>query len=64
MTQAFIDHRTKYRDIIDKQMPLDGRAPGAAPPMTADEMADLETFLNTLTDHYKKPVTNTVSKAP
>jgi cytochrome c peroxidase len=62
--QKYDDLPPKYRANIDKQMPLDGRARGAAPPMTAAEMADLETFLNTLTDHYRKPTQTTVSTAP
>jgi cytochrome c peroxidase len=38
-------------------MPLDGRAAGSAPPMTDQEMSDLEAFLNTLTDGYVPPAT-------
>jgi len=47
----------KYDDLprrlhgnIDTQKPLDGRARGSRPPMTEQEMADLEAFLEMLTD--------------
>ncbi len=47
----------KYDDLprrlhgnIDTQKPLDGRARGSQPPMTEQEMADLEAFLEMLTD--------------
>jgi cytochrome c peroxidase len=52
VVQKFDDLPTKYRGNIDAQMPLDGRAAGSAPPMTEQEMNDLEVFLNTLTDGY------------
>jgi cytochrome c peroxidase len=55
VVQKFNDLPAKYRANIDKQGPLDGRAPGQTPPMTEEEMADLEVFLNTLTDHYRPP---------
>lgn len=45
----------RYRVNIDKQMPLDGRAAGSKPPMTDQELADLEAFLNTLTDEDLRP---------
>jgi len=48
--QKFNDLPTQYHANIDTQMPLDGRARGSAPPMTEQEMEDLEAFLNTLTD--------------
>ena len=40
----------RYRGNIDTQKPLDGRARGSVPPMTAQEMNDLEAFLEMLTD--------------
>ena len=46
----FDDLPRRYRGNIDTQKPLDGRARGSAPPMTEQEMADLETFLEMLTD--------------
>jgi len=52
VVQKFDDLPTKYRGNIDTLMPLDGRAPGSQPPMTEQEMEDLEAFLNTLTDDY------------
>jgi cytochrome c peroxidase len=42
-----------YRENLDKQGPLDGRERGSKPPMTEQEMDDLEVFLNTLTDDYR-----------
>ena len=51
--QKFDDLPQQYRSNIDTQMPLDGRARGGTPPMTEQEMEDLEAFLNTLTDNYE-----------
>ena len=51
VAQKFDDLPRKYQANIDTQMPLDGRAPGSTPPMTEQEMDDLEAFLGTLTDH-------------
>ena len=48
--QKFDDLPKQYHANIDTQMPLDGRARGSTPPMTEQEMDDLEAFLNTLTD--------------
>lgn len=53
IVQKYDDLPTAYRENIDTQMPLDGRAAGSAPPMTEQEMQDLEAFLNILTDGYK-----------
>ncbi|SHN42962.1 Cytochrome c peroxidase [Duganella sacchari] len=50
VVQKFNDLPVRYRDNLDKQMPLDGRPRGSTPPMTEQEMADLEAFLKTLTD--------------
>jgi hypothetical protein len=38
------------RGNLDKQLPLDGRAAGAKPPMTEQQVSDLVCFLRTLTD--------------
>lgn len=53
VVQKYDDLPTKYRGNIDTQMPLDSRPAGSTPPMTENEMNDLEAFLNTLTDGYK-----------
>jgi cytochrome c peroxidase len=58
--QKFDDLPAGYRSNIDTQMPLDGRARGSAPPMTEQEMDDLESFLGTLTDDYL-PLTAAIS---
>jgi cytochrome c peroxidase len=51
VVQKFNDLPARYRANIDKQQPLDGRKPGSEPPMTEQDMRDLEAFLNTLTDN-------------
>jgi cytochrome c peroxidase len=51
--QIFDDLPTEFRSNIDKQVPLDQRAPGSTPAMTDQDMDDLEAFLKTLTDNYK-----------
>lgn len=48
--QKFDDLPAAHQSNIDTQMPLDGRARGSTPPMTEQEMEDLEAFLGTLTD--------------
>jgi cytochrome c peroxidase len=53
--QKFDDLPAEYSANIDRQVPLDGRAAGSAPPMTDQELQDLEAFLNTLTDGYVPP---------
>ena len=53
--QKFDDLPAKYRANIDTQAPLDGRAPGSAPPMSAQDVADIVAFLGTLTDGYVPP---------
>ena len=53
VVRKFDDLPAKYRANIDQQAPLDGRAAGSAPPMTEQDLDDLEAFLNTLTDDYK-----------
>lgn len=55
VVQKFNDLPAVYHGNIDTQMPLDGRAVGSKPPMTAQELLDLEAFLNTLTDGYVAP---------
>jgi cytochrome c peroxidase len=50
IVQKFDDLPPAYRGNIDRQAPLDGRAPGSAPPMSDQDMADLEAFLQTLND--------------
>ncbi len=63
-TQYVGGHVDKYDDLpgaffgnIDPQMPLDGRKPGSAPPMSEQDMTDLMCFLDTLNDGYKPPAT-------
>jgi cytochrome c peroxidase len=51
VVRKFNDLPARYRANLDKQMPLDGRQRGSEPPMTEQEMQDLEAFLNTLTDN-------------
>ena len=48
--QRFDDIPAVHRKNIDKQLPLDGRPAGGAPPMTEQEVRDLVCFLRTLTD--------------
>ena len=50
VVRKYDDLPRRYRGNIDTQKPLDGRARGSAPPMTEQEMADLEAFLEMLTD--------------
>ncbi|HEY4375327.1 MAG TPA: cytochrome c peroxidase [Burkholderiales bacterium] len=50
--QKFDDLPAAYRENIDKQGPLDGRKPGSKPPMTDEDLKDLEAFLGTLNDGY------------
>jgi cytochrome c peroxidase len=55
--QKFDDFPAVYRANVDKQLPLDGRAPGSPAPMTEQQVADLICFLETLTDDYKPGMT-------
>ncbi len=48
--RKFDDLPRRYRANIDTQKPLDGRARGSTPPMTEQEMSDLQAFLEMLTD--------------
>jgi cytochrome c peroxidase len=50
VVQKFDDLPAQYQANIDPQPPLDGRAPGSQPPMTEQDLVDLEAFLVTLTD--------------
>jgi cytochrome c peroxidase len=52
VVQEFDDLPPRYRANLDKQGPLDGRAPGSKPPMSEQDIDDLIAFLNTLTDDY------------
>ncbi len=52
VVQKFDDLPPRYRGNVDSQAPLTGRTPGSKPPMSEQEMEDLEVFLNTLTDDY------------
>ncbi len=53
VVQKFNDLPHPYLANLDKQGPLDGRAAGSAPPMSDQDMEDLQVFLNTLTDDYR-----------
>ncbi|HZZ91844.1 MAG TPA: cytochrome c peroxidase [Usitatibacter sp.] len=50
VVQKFDDLPPRYRGNIDRQAPLDGRAPGSKPAMSGQDVEDLEAFLGTLTD--------------
>ena len=50
VVQKFDDLPAQYQANIDPQLPLDGRPAGSQPPMTEQDLADLEAFLGTLTD--------------
>jgi cytochrome c peroxidase len=51
--QKFDDIPAANRKNVDKQLPLDGREPGAQNPMTEQQVNDLVCFLQTLTDDYQ-----------
>jgi cytochrome c peroxidase len=51
--QKFDDLPPANRKNIDGQLPLDGRAAGSEPPMTERQLADLQCFLQTLTDDFQ-----------
>ena len=55
IVQKYNDLPSRYHNNIDPQLPLDGRAPGSATPMSAADLVNLEAFLNTLTDGYVAP---------
>jgi len=50
VVQKFDDLPAQYQANIDKQSPLDGRPAGSEPPMSEQDLDDLEAFLDTLTD--------------
>ncbi|MES2264897.1 MAG: cytochrome c peroxidase [Pseudomonadota bacterium] len=55
VVQKYNDLPPRYRANLDRQMPLDGRKPGSAAPMSQQDMQDLEAFLRTLTDRDLLP---------
>jgi cytochrome c peroxidase len=61
VVEKFNDLPPEYRANLDKQGPLDGRAPGSSPPMSEQDIDDLLAFLNTLTDDYTPPQANNSS---
>jgi len=61
--QKYNDLPAVYQSNIDTQMPLDGRKPGSANPMTEADIGDLVCFLKTLTDGYQAPATPPTSGA-
>jgi cytochrome c peroxidase len=50
--QKLDDLPAAFRKNLDKQLPLDGRAPGSKPPMSEEQVGDLLCFLQTLTDDF------------
>ncbi|HVW26945.1 MAG TPA: cytochrome c peroxidase [Polyangiaceae bacterium] len=50
VAQKFDDLPPQYQANIDTQVPLDGRPAGSQPPMSEQDLDDLEAFLDTLTD--------------
>ncbi|HTQ03834.1 MAG TPA: cytochrome c peroxidase [Polyangiaceae bacterium] len=50
VVQKFDDLPPQYQANIDTQAPLDGRPAGSEPPMSEQDLDDLEAFLETLTD--------------
>lgn len=52
VVQAFDDLPSAYRANLTRQAPLDGRAAGSAPPMSAQDLADIACFLGTLSDGH------------
>jgi cytochrome c peroxidase len=61
VVQKFDDLPVQYQTDIDTQAPLDGRPAGSQPPMSEQDLDDLEAFLDTLTD---ADVVNQVNSAP
>jgi cytochrome c peroxidase len=51
--RTFDDLPLQFRANIDKQAPLNSRPRGSAAAMSDQDIDDLETFLNTLTDNYR-----------
>ncbi|WP_422010768.1 cytochrome-c peroxidase [Roseateles sp.] len=52
VVQVFDDLPLAYRANVTKQAPLDGRPAGSAPPMSAQDLADIGCFLRTLSDGH------------
>ncbi len=50
VVQKFDDLPAQFQPNIDAQRPLDGRPAGSQPPMSEQDLDDLEAFLGTLTD--------------
>ncbi len=50
VVQKFDDLPAQYQANLDPQGPLDGRPAGSEPPMSEQDLVDLEAFLDTLTD--------------
>jgi len=63
VVQKYDDLPARYRGNIDTQMPLDGRAPGSTPPLSAQDVSDLVAFLGTLTDGYVPPPAGSAAAA-
>jgi len=55
--QKYDDLPAAHRRNVDGQMPLDGRARGAKPPLGEGDIQDLLCFLETLNDGYTPPAT-------
>jgi cytochrome c peroxidase len=63
LTKQFVGGKlAKFDDLpvaflrnVDRQMPLDGRKLGSAPPLSERDISDLICFLDTLTDDYQPP---------
>ncbi|HVU51288.1 MAG TPA: cytochrome c peroxidase [Polyangia bacterium] len=53
--RKYDDLPERYAANVDPQMPLDGRARGATPPLGERDVQDLICFLETLTDGYEPP---------
>lgn len=53
--QKFDDLPPGFVGNIDTQMPQDGRPAHSKPPMSEQDIADLQCFLKTLTDGYQPP---------
>jgi cytochrome c peroxidase len=61
--RKFDDLPAAYHANIDIQAPLDGRKAGSKPPMTDEDLKDLEAFLDILTDGYVVPAKQAARQA-
>lgn len=52
VVQKFDDLPAAYRANATRQAPLDGRPAGSAPPMSAQDLADIACYLRTLSDGF------------